>query len=289
MFQKIFATIAIIAALTALAVAQAKERSRDGLVQLVVAIQRADYEGDRVALKRLHDQLEPFLGNKELVSRVEYWRGFTLWRRAFNGFNESVDPHELQADLEQALNDFDASSSADPKFVDAKIGAGSCLSNLMFLNRGDPTRIKELIAQANDVLKQAKTEAPDNPRLYWVLGPNVWYAPPERGGSQSAAIELYKKGLDLIDNGKPRSSDPLEPSWGEPELLMNLAWSNLHKSTPDPAAAQSYARSALKLVPYWHYVRDLLLPQINQAVDSGVGAPAPESEGHVRAGDHQVL
>ena len=132
--------------------------------------------------------------------------------------------------------------------------------------------MKELIAQANDVLKQAKMEAPDNPRLYWVLGPNLWYAPPERGGSQSGAIEMYKKGLDLISNEKTHSTDPLQPSWGEPELLMNLAWSNLHKSTPDPAAAQSYARSALKLVPCWHYVRDILLPQIDLAVDGDVGA-----------------
>jgi len=271
MFRKFFAIIGIIAAFATLALAQGKERGRDSLIALVAQIQRADYEGDRSALKRLHEQLEPFLRNKQLVARVKYWQAFALWRRALNGFNESVDSRELQSDLERALNDFDASSTADPKFADAKIGAGSCLSNLMFLNRDDATRMKELIARASDVLKQARTEAPDNPRLYWVLGPNLWYAPPERGGSQTGAIELYKKGLDLISNEKAHSTDPLEPSWGEPELLMNLAWSNLHKSMPDLSAAQSYARSALKLVPYWHYVRDILLPQINHAVDSGGG------------------
>ena len=139
---------------------------------------------------------------------MEYWRGFALWRRALNGFNESVDPRELKVDLEQALHDFNASSTADPKFVDARIGAGSSLSNLMFLSRGNPTRMKELIAQANDVLKQAKMDAPDNPRLYWVLGSNLWYAPPERGGSQTGAIEMYQKGLDLISNEKTHATDP---------------------------------------------------------------------------------
>ena len=43
---------------------------------------------------------------------------------------------------------------------------------------------------------------------------------------------------------------------------MNLSWSNLHKNEPDLKAAEQYARSALALIPHWHYVRDMLLPQI---------------------------
>jgi hypothetical protein len=43
---------------------------------------------------------------------------------------------------------------------------------------------------------------------------------------------------------------------------MNLAWSFLNKDTPDLDASERYSRSALALVPYWHYVRDILLPQI---------------------------
>ena len=46
---------------------------------------------------------------------------------------------------------------------------------------------------------------------------------------------------------------------------MNLAWANLNKSTPDLDAAEQYAKSSLKLVPYWHYVRDILLVQIEDA------------------------
>ena len=46
---------------------------------------------------------------------------------------------------------------------------------------------------------------------------------------------------------------------------MNRAWSSLHRTTPDLKAAQSDARAALTLVPYWHYVRDILMPQIQEA------------------------
>jgi hypothetical protein len=49
---------------------------------------------------------------------------------------------------------------------------------------------------------------------------------------------------------------------------MNLAWANLNKSAPDVAAAERYAESALKLVPYWHYMRDILIVQIRAAKET---------------------
>jgi hypothetical protein len=46
---------------------------------------------------------------------------------------------------------------------------------------------------------------------------------------------------------------------------MSLGWSNLNKTAPDVNAADEYAHSMVKLVPYWRYVRDILLPQIQKA------------------------
>lgn len=238
--------------------------AREQVLKVVPQIQRADYEGDRVALKRLHGELAPFVENKEFASRVLYWRGFALWRRAINGFNESPTPKDLEDDLTQAIADFKDAIARDPAFVEPKIGAGSCLGYLIYLHLQDPTRVQELIQQSSPLLKDAMTTAPDNPRLLWVLGPIRWSSPPERGGGQDKAFDLYNKGLEEIRKQKP-GSDPLEPTWGEPELLMSLAWSNLNRTTPDLKAAEQYAQAALKLVPYWHYVRDILIPQIHSA------------------------
>src|SRR5580658_9384445 len=99
-------------------------------------------------------------------------------------------------------------------------------------------------------------------RVLWVLGPIRWSSPPDRGGGQDKAFENYNRGLEAIRIQKRDASDPLEPSWGEPELLMSLAWSNLNRTTPDLNAAEQDAQAALKIVPYWHYVRDILMPQI---------------------------
>jgi hypothetical protein len=241
------------------------ETSRAQVIKIVIQIKRADYEGDRAVLKHLYGELAPFADDKELASRVQYWRGFALWRRAINGFNDNIDPKELAEDLKQARNEFDDASKQDPNFADAKIGALSCVSLLGFsVKEKDPARVQEMLMQARQLRKEAEALSPDNPRLLWVMGPNLWYAPPERGGGQTKAMEMYEKGLETIRKNKI-TSDPLEPSWGEPELLMNLAWSNLNKTTPDLNAAEQNARAALAIVPYWHYVRDILMKQIQDA------------------------
>ena len=238
---------------------------RETVTKLVALIQKADYEGDRPALQRLYGELTPFINDKDMASRVRYWRGFALWRRSINGFNDNVDPKELEQDLKLAVDEFTDSSTKDPAFADAKVGQLSCLGNILYLNMKNATRVQEIAAQAQPLVKDLNAAAPENPRFLWVLGPIYWSSPPERGGSQSKAIDIYLKGLESVRKNKNTKSDPLDPSWGEPELLMSLAWSNKNGTTPDLNAAEQYAHSALQIVPYWHYVRDILLPQILEA------------------------
>lgn len=241
----------------------AAKSNREPVLKLVEQIKHADYAGDRPALKRLYSQLIPFAGDKELAAPVHYWLGFAVWRRALNGFNESVDAKELEQDLKQAVLEFKQALAIDPQFVDAKIGAVSCLGNLMFLSH-DQAHTQELLTEMIPLMKEAQTAAPENPRWFWVRGPQLWYLGEERGGGEELAFANYQKGLDFARNQKT-NGDPLLPSWGEPELLMNIAWSNLHKKEPDLAAADQYAHQALAIVPYWHYVRDILLKQIQDA------------------------
>jgi hypothetical protein len=235
--------------------------ARDQVAAIVSQIQHADYASDQAAMQRGYEQLKPFLENNEFGSRVRYWRGFAQWRRAINGFNDAVDPTELEQNLRTALDEFKIAMEKDPAFVDAKVGTISCLGYLAFMNWKDQARAKELVGQIMPLLKEATEMAPDNPRLIWVHGPIFWNTPPERGGGQDKAIENYQRGLEVCSKIKA-SDDLLEPSWGKPELMMSLAYSYLNNSAPEVNAAERNARSALEIVPYWHYVRDILLPQI---------------------------
>ncbi len=234
------------------------------VVSIVTQIQRADYEGDRAALKRLYEDLAPFADDNKFGAKVHYWRGFAMWRRAIQGTSASAT--EIEQDLTSAVSEFEKAAAQDPSFIDAKVAAASCWQNLAALSytQNDKARARELMQKSFPWFKEAEALQPDNPRFLWVLGAYRFYNPPERGGGQTFAIETYEKGLKAARQRVP-TNDVLAPSWGEPELLMSLAFSNLNKTTPDLAAAERYAQQALALVPYWHYVRDLLLPQIRDA------------------------
>jgi len=258
--------VSALLALATLASAQTQPAGKldstpDSALRIIDQIKRADYAGERAALARLHAELSVPAGDKTLASRVSYWRGFALWRRAINGFNETPTPSDLADDFKAAIVDFDNSLAQDPTFVDSKIAAASCYGYLLYLNMKDQARMQEYIEKGRPYMQDAMTTAPNNPRLLWVLGPYRWTAPPEHGGGQDKAFAVYNHGLDIIRK-TPAVTDPLEPSWGEPELLMNRSWSYLHQTTPDLKAAQQDSEAALAIVPYWHYVRDILLPQI---------------------------
>src|SRR5260370_32300346 len=167
----------LLASVTIALAAPAVDLSREQVVKIVAQIQGADYEGGRAALNHLYDELVPFVDEPEFASRVRYWRGFAKWRRAINGFGEAPTPKDLSEDLTEAESEFDAALQRDPGFVDAKVGAASCMFNRFFLegvfkNEKDPQRLREILTPASTFLKDANTTAPANPRLLWVVGPN---------------------------------------------------------------------------------------------------------------------
>ena len=244
------------------------DNSRSQVVDMVIQVRRSDYEGDRSAMKREFDALGSFVNDKSLGARVRYWRGFAMWRRAINGFNDAVDRKELEQDLNDALTEFKAIGKEDVGYLESRIAIVSCTGYLMFMHGQEPEKASELLGQLMPVAKEVKEAAPDNPRWLWVSGPISWSTPPERGGSQDKAFATYEKGLEIVRRTKP-ASDPLEQAWGEPELLMNVAWSYLNRTVPDLDAAERNAREALKLVPHWHYVRDILVAQIAKAKTGG--------------------
>jgi hypothetical protein len=254
------ALVAAFVSLSSMHTTQASDTAKQ-VAPIVTQIQHADYTGDQAAMQKGYDDLKPFLEDKELAARIRYWRGFAQWRRAINGFNDSVDPRELEQDLKTALDEFKIAMEKDPTFVDAKIATISCLGYLAFMNRKDQARAKELAGPIMPLVKETTDMAPDNPRLIWVRGPILWNTPSDRGGGQDKAIENYQRGLEVCSKVKA-NDDPLEPTWGKSELMMSLAYSYLNSKPSDMNAAERYARDALEIVPYWHYVRDILLPQI---------------------------
>lgn len=231
------------------------------LMERIIA---ADYAGDREELDRLFGQAEPYLADPSVSSRVRYWRGFAKWRRAMNGANETPTPGDLAADSALAAEEFRLSGELDPGFVDARIGEFACLGLVFFF---DPDRARDaaLVERIRTVMNELRDSAKDNPRYVWAWGMAYFNAPPERGGGPDNVIAAYHRALEGIRSGAGAPKGPLDPAWGEAELHVNLAYSHLNKPAPDLVLARRHVGEAIRLVPTWHYAKDILRGQIEAA------------------------
>lgn len=249
--------------------AQGASNADRKFVTLIEAIQRADYQGQRDELRRLAGDL----GALELPDRrpyQDYWVGFAWWRRAINGFSESPRPDDLMADLERCEASERQSLSALPGFEDALNGLANCLGMQLYLSSTAAPQVRAAILSrgTNDLQSlRASKEGTANPRTLWVLagweasGPN---------GDLSKSIETLVRGLTLARAERDRPREPWIPAWGGAELLMSLSYLHALPARAEKPVARAFAEAALFLVPDWHYVRDILMPQI-----AALPEPAP--------------
>src|SRR5262249_31252242 len=92
--------------------APGKPAARDKIAGIVAKIVKAAYGDDRPALQSLYDELTPYTsgtGDAKFLSRVRYWRGFALWRRVLNGFNDKSPREEQEKDLTGCVSEFEES------------------------------------------------------------------------------------------------------------------------------------------------------------------------------------
>ncbi|HTY42856.1 MAG TPA: hypothetical protein VMH79_13355 [Thermoanaerobaculia bacterium] len=249
--------------------------SRDGdrLDVLAREVLAADYRADRAALERLDGELARLPDGPHSAYR-DYWRGFALWRRAINGFNATPTPEDLASDLEKALARFKHSLERKPEWMEARLAMVGCWGNLLFLAGKDADRRQALLNDALPDLRYLMQNAGDNPRALWIKGGMEMSAPPPTGGDFAKAAATLEHGVASAWREALEPAVPAwEPRWGGPENLMDLAYLYAHAPQPDRRAAMAYAQGAATAVPTWHYVREVLIPQI-QALPTAAPAPA---------------
>jgi len=238
-------------------------RDATALTTLVSAIRGADFRGEREALRRLAADLDQ-VKSPRLGAYRDYWRGFALWRSAINGFNETPTPGDLQADLEGAAQAFRAALKLRPDWIEPKVSLSFCLANLAMLSPSDTARLTavrtEVAALGLDLKDERQTQ--DNPRLLWLIAGTQLF----QRGDAAAAAGTDRRGLQAARDEALRNSrgstPEWVPAWGAAEHLMSLAYTYSKGALADRELARAYADGALALAPDWHYVRDILVPQI---------------------------
>lgn len=243
----------------------ASECGEERLAALVGEVKSADYRGDRAALARLETLLAA-LDAGTLGEYREYWRGFARWRRGLNGFNETPVPADLADDFERAIGHFRAALALRPGWIEPRIGLVGCGTSLMYLAGKDEAKSKALRAEYVPMFHAVEKESAENPRALWLVGGAQYGAPPPYGGNSAKAMATLGRGLSVAwsESAARPPAQPWEPTWGGPENLMSLAYISSHVPAPNRGQALAYARGALTAVPEWHYLRDVLLPQIEK-------------------------
>ena len=226
-------------------------------------IMSADYRADVAALERLRDEVLRLRDDPAAGYLALHWAGFASWRIAINGNNAGLTTEQIESSLHRAVTDLEESVRLRGDFADSHAALASIQGWLIVFAGKDGDLATERITMATKHLARAKELEPDNPRVLWVQGGDLWFRPPQFGGDRKKAVEIYRRALEF----SPEKSDarsPL-PDWGRPEALMALAFAHLNQTPPDLAAADEEARAALRLQPQWKYVRDTLLPMIEKA------------------------
>jgi hypothetical protein len=247
------------------------------LAELVPRVRSADYRGDRAELARLDQELGR-LSDGALSDYRDYWRGFALWRRAINGFNETPRPDDLERDLHAALARFHSALARHPDWIEVQLAQVGCWGNLIYLAGGDAEKRKAILAESGPTFRFVMANAGDNPRALWIRGGMEFGAPPPIGGDFAKAAATLRHGVECAWREAASGSDAPAwvPSWGGPENMMNLAYMYAHAPAPDRDLALAYASGALVAVPDWHYVRDVLVPQI-EALPAAPAAAARQA------------
>ncbi len=75
--------------------------------------------------------------------------------------------------------------------------------------------------RVQEALGEAKALNPNNPRVYLVLGNDLYFRPAMFGGGAEKAKPFYEKAVALFDTYKPASA--LSPTWGQQLAVGSLA------------------------------------------------------------------
>ena len=140
--------------------------------------------------------------------------------------------------------------------------------NQIYLAGNDADKRKAILAESGPTFKFVMANAGDNPRALWIRGGMEGWAPPPAGGDLAKATATLRYGVECAWREALRnvhSNPPVPawvPTWGGPENLMNLAYIHSRAQPPDRAVELAYAEGAATAVPEWHFVRDILIPQI---------------------------
>lgn len=170
------------------------------LEQLGSAATESDYSELATTFERIglaeQDKWHPF-----------YYQAFCLIAKGFIAEGAEKKDQIIDA-AETAIKK--AASVGGPE---AELAVLQARANQARLSVDPVTRGMQLGPKTTMLLAEARAKAPDNPRVTYLLGQNIFYTPAAFGGGPDKAIPLVEKSIELFKTYK--TDDPFAPKWGQ--------------------------------------------------------------------------
>lgn len=140
-----------------------------------------------------------------------YYAAYSKLNEAYEEKNkEKIDPLCDKAEL--YLAKADSLSPNNPEIVCIKAMIATARIRVDFMERG-----MKYVTLSNVLLESAKSSAPTNPRIYYLLGRNTYGTPKAFGGSKERAYTLFEKAGGLFAEQLEKEKT-IEPHWGRHDI-----------------------------------------------------------------------
>ncbi len=144
-----------------------------------------------------------------------YYAAFCHVRATYFGENKAEEIHQY---LDQAQNELNKIVTKHSRESEIHV----LQAHIYQLRITDMAAGMKFSSLANESLAVAKQLNPDNPRVYYVQGMNIFHTPEAFGGGPEKAKPLLEKAAALFENDPPKND--LRPSWGaehNAEMLLS--------------------------------------------------------------------
>ena len=168
----------------------------------------------------------------------EYWRGFALWRRVLNGFNETADAGRSRRGRSRRPWRASRRRSRCTRTGSRRSSRWSDSGETRSTSpETTPTSATRSWRRPVPRSSSSWRNAGDNPRALWIRGGMEGWAPPPVGGDLAKASATLRYGVDVRTargDGASESARRGCPRGEVPENLMNLAYLHLARDAARP-------------------------------------------------------
>ena len=162
--------------------------------------------------------------------------------------------------LKATVEHLQKATEINPQAAEAYALLASAYGRQIGLN---PIKGMVLGRRAQQALKKAVQLAPDNPRVVLCTAIRDFNTPGMFGGSKEKGLQGFQRAAELFAREEP--TDPIHPAWGH---SRTYAWLGLaYQDRGELALARAAFAKALAINPDFSWVKNVLLPELEKAVE----------------------